>query len=191
MTQDFAKIRPEPILEARVVQAPPAWSLMLTGIVVGMAVGVFACVMFYLSGQVPPLNQPTLSAPSALLQNDIPEVADPEDPEITLEFYRELQNYEVEVDSVPVELTRLQSGDTSLESPFLLQSGAFESPESAERARQSQASMGLNVFVQQQNLSSRTMYLIQSGPYTDSVVLQQAEQTLSGNGIRHFRLKPQ
>lgn len=193
MTQDFAKIRPEPILEARVVQAPPAWSLMLTGIVVGIAVGVFACVMFYLSGKVPPLNQPAVASPSASPASEERIAAEtaPADPEITLEFYRELQDYEVEVDAVPVELTRLQAGDTSLESPFILQSGAFESPESAERARQSQAAMGLSVFVQQQNLASRTMYLIQSGPYTDSVILQQAEQTLSSNGIRHFRLKPQ
>ncbi|MFK7863702.1 MAG: SPOR domain-containing protein [Pseudohongiellaceae bacterium] len=191
MTQDFAKIRPEPILEARVVQAPPGWSLMLTGIVVGIAVGVFACVMFYLSGKVPPLNQAPAALPTASSQNELPAAADPEDPEITLEFYRELQDYEVEVDAVPVELTRLQAGDTSLESPFLLQSGAFESAESAERARQRQTDMGLSVFVQQQNLSSRTMFLIQSGPYTDSVVLQQAEQTLSSNGVRHFRLKPQ
>ena len=38
MTQDFAKIRPEPLLEPKTVAAPPAWSLLLTGMVVGMAV---------------------------------------------------------------------------------------------------------------------------------------------------------
>ena len=56
MTQDFAKIRPEPLLERKPVKAPPAWSLMFTGIVVGITIGVLACALFYLSGNIPPLN---------------------------------------------------------------------------------------------------------------------------------------
>ena len=42
MTQDFAKIRPEPLLEQKPVAAPPAWSLMFTGVLVGITIGVFA-----------------------------------------------------------------------------------------------------------------------------------------------------
>lgn len=195
MTQDFAKIRPEPLLETRVVQAPPAWSLMLTGIVVGIAVGVFACVMFYLSGNVPPLNQGPAISPSAPATT--PESAnqtietESAEPEITLEFYRELQDYEVDVDVVPVELTRLQAGDTSLEAAILLQTGAFESRESADRARQNQESLGLIVFVTQQQSTSRSRFLVQSGPYTDLLLLQEAEQILGNAGIQHFRLRPQ
>lgn len=195
MTQDFAKIRPEPLLETRVVQAPPAWSLMLTGIVVGIAVGVFACVMFYLSGNVPPLNQGPAISPSA--QVTTPESAnqtietESAEPEITLEFYRELQDYEVDVDVVPVELTRLQAGDTSLEAAILLQTGAFESRESADRARQNQENLGLIVFIKQQQSTSRSRFLVQSGPYTDLLLLQEAEQILGNAGIQHFRLRPQ
>jgi cell division protein FtsN len=195
MTQDFAKIRPEPLLETRVVQAPPAWSLMLTGIVVGIAVGIFACVMFYLSGNVPPLNQGPTINPSILATAPDPTnkttQTEAADPEITLEFYRELQDYEVDVDVVPVELTRLQSGDTSLEAAILLQTGAFESRESAERARQNQESLGLLVFIKQQQSTSRSKFLVQSGPYTDLLLLQQAEQVLGSAGIQHFRLRPQ
>jgi cell division protein FtsN len=195
MTQDFAKIRPEPLLETQVVQAPPAWSLMLTGIVVGIAVGIFACIMFYLSGNVPPLNQGATNGRSRLAAT--PETANQAieaesgEPEITLEFYRELQDYEVEVDAVPVELTRLQAGDTSLERAILLQTGAFESRESAERARQNQENLGLQVFITQQQSTSRSKYLVQSGPYTDLLQLQAAEQVLGGAGIQHFRLRPQ
>jgi hypothetical protein len=183
MTQDFAKIRPEPLLETRVVQAPPAWSLMLTGIMVGIAAGVFACIMFYLSGNVPPLNQGPAISPSGLVT--APESA------ITLEFYRELQDYEVEVDAVPVELTRLQAGDTSLEAAILLQTGAFESRESANRARQNQENLGLQVFIKQQQSTGRSKFLVQSGPYTDLLLLQEAEQLLGSAGIQHFRLRPQ
>ena len=58
MTQDFAKIRPEPLLEKKPASNPPAWSLMFTGVVLGITIGVFACVLLYLSGRVPPLSQP-------------------------------------------------------------------------------------------------------------------------------------
>ena len=195
MTQDFAKIRPEPLLETRVVQAPPAWSLMLTGIMVGIAAGVFACIMFYLSGNVPPLNQGPAISPSGLVTasesaNQTVETESGE-PEITLEFYRELQDYEVEVDAVPVELTRLQAGDTSLEAAILLQTGAFESRESANRARQNQENLGLQVFIKQQQSTGRSKFLVQSGPYTDLLLLQEAEQLLGSAGIQHFRLRPQ
>jgi len=198
MTQDFAKIRPEPLLETRVVQAPPAWSLMLTGIVVGIAVGIFACVMFYLSGNVPPLNQgPTIGPPGLATTpetaNQAIQAVEAEsgEPAITLEFYRELQDYEVEVDAVPIELTRLQAGDTSLKTAILLQTGAFESRESAERARQNQENLGLQVFIRQQQSTSRSKFLVQSGPYSDLLLLQAAEQALGSAGIQHFRLRPQ
>ena len=65
MTQDFAKIRPEPILERTTVQSPPAWSFMLTGIIVGITIGVFGCVLLYLSGNVPPLNPTGAALPIA------------------------------------------------------------------------------------------------------------------------------
>lgn len=196
MTQDFAKIRPEPILEQRVVQAPPAWSLMLTGVVVGAAIGVFACVMFYLSGKVPPLSQDIIPSQSAFAA-EAPDSSlganeqSPSEPEINFEFYRELQDYEVEVDSVPVELTREQAGITELETPFLLQSGAFESRESAENAQQRQELLGLQINVKQQELVGRTLFLLQSGPYTTTTLLQEAESLLRSNDIPHIRLKLQ
>ena len=56
MTHDFAKIKPEPLLERKTVATPPAWSLMFTGLIVGLTLGVFGCFLFYLSGNVPPLN---------------------------------------------------------------------------------------------------------------------------------------
>ena len=69
MTQDFAKIRPEPILERKPVETPPAWSLMFTGMIVGLTIGVFACFLFYLSGNVPPL------IPNSSLQNSMADMS--------------------------------------------------------------------------------------------------------------------
>ena len=108
MTQDFAKIRPEPLLEKTPIESPPAWPLMITGIFVGLSVGVSACVLFYLSGNVPPFNTNNTIESSATFAEEeqftpIEEISGKE--ELELEFYRELRNWEVPVDAKPVELT--------------------------------------------------------------------------------------
>ncbi len=56
MVEDFAKIRPEPPLERRPAETPPAWLLLFTGLISGLVIGVFACFMLYLSGNYPPLQ---------------------------------------------------------------------------------------------------------------------------------------
>jgi cell division protein FtsN len=194
MSHDFAKIRPEPLLEPRVVQAPPAWSLMLTGMVVGMAFGVFGCVLFYLSGRVPPLDgaQAATVSPAPAVQatqNTAP--APLAEPELSFDFYKALEDYEVTVDSVPVQLTEQQMPDALMGEPFLLQSGAFEQRESAEREMARQQLIGLQVSIKQQELVGRTLFLLQSGPYPTSGLLSEAERLLRQSGIPHIRLKQQ
>ena len=68
MVQDFAKIRPEPVLEKRTMDAPPAWTLLFTGLITGIAVGVFGCFLLYLSGKVPPLQSQQLPQPQLAVQ---------------------------------------------------------------------------------------------------------------------------
>ena len=220
MTQDFAKIKPEPLLERKTVATPPAWSLLFTGVIVGLALGVFGCFLFYLSGNVPPLNinQPaTNNAPSAnQLPTAVP-VEEPAEEELQLEFYTELPAYEVPVDANPVELTAQQAGiaedtaavavaDTPADSPadtpadtlaesekifdrgFILQSGAFQQFESARTESERQKMIGLDVNVKQQELLGRILYLVQSGPYTSSRLLIEAEQLLKANNIPSLRM---
>ena len=185
MTQDFAKIKPEPLLERKTVATPPAWSLMFTGVIVGMALGVFGCFLFYLSGNVPPLNinQPTSNnaAPATA-----PTLATPEEPaeeELRLEFYTELPAYEVAVDANPVELTAQQAGiaegtlelgmavagapketEEIFDPGFILQSGAFQQFDSARTENERQRLIGLDVNVKQQELLGRTLYLVHLDP---------------------------
>jgi len=68
MTQDFAKIRPEPLLERKAVQAPPSWSLLVSGVAIGIVVGILGCVLFYLSGAVPPMPTANPLAASPAIQ---------------------------------------------------------------------------------------------------------------------------
>ena len=206
MTQDFAKIRPEPLLERKTVATPPPWSLMFTGVFVGMALGVFGCFLFYLSGNVPPLaiNQPVNNnTPSANQPPTVVTAEEPAEEELQLDFYTELPAYEVSVDANPVELTAQQAGvveevavvgDTLAETEetfdpgFILQSGAFQQFDSARNENDKQRLIGLDVNVKQQELLGRTLYLVQSGPYTSSNLLKEAEQLLRANNIPSLRM---
>jgi cell division protein FtsN len=211
MTQDFAKIKPEPLLERKPVATPPAWSLMFTGVIVGLALGVFGCFLFYLSGNVPPLNINQPAANNTPPANQPPTLTAPEEPaeeELQLEFYTELPAYEVSVNANPVELTAQQAGiaevvseltglevaDTPAETEetfdpgFILQSGAFQQFDSARTENDRQRLIGLDVNIKQQELLGRTLYLVQSGPYTSSSLLKEAEQLLRANNIPSLRM---
>lgn len=208
MTQDFAKIKPEPLLERKTVATPPAWSLMFTGIVVGVALGVFGCFLFYLSGNVPPLNlNAGVNSPAPNTTQAATVVAEDEPVEapLELEFYTELPAYEVSVNADPVELTAEQAGltepvalieegaamteeDETFEPGYILQTGAFQQFESARSESERQRLLGLDVKVKQQELLGRTLYLVQSGPYTSSNILNQAEQLLRANNIPSLRM---
>ncbi len=195
MTQDFAKIRPEPLLERKAVQAPPSWSMLFSGIAVGIALGVFGCVLLYLSGSVPPLaSTPTLADTSAVSRSPIEQapVVEPQ-PELQMDFYTELANYRVEVPADRVELTEQQR--LALEPPeqqfatgYLLQSGAFQQRELADSEVERQRAMGLEVFITQESLPGRTLFLVQSGPYLNSRELADAERTLRSNNLSSLRL---
>jgi len=191
MRQDFAKIKPESVLENKTVDTPPAWSLMVTGMVLGLAIGVFACVLLYLSGNIPPITQATIvQAPSASVES---RAADPEpEPEaaLELEFYTELQNYEVTVDAIPVDLSS-QDPARVLSVSYMLQAGAFERRELAETEMRRQQALGLQVQVKAQNLVGRTLFLVQSGPYTTNGELDNAENILRRNNIPSLRMAVQ
>ncbi len=193
MTQDFAKIRPEPLLEKKPASNPPAWSLMITGVVLGITIGVFACVLLYLSGRVPPLSQPAVATAelanraSADSEPGTPAESEPAETPLEYEFYRELQEYEVLVDATPVDLSA-QDPNRRLERDYLLQTGAFERRELAETEQQRQAALGLNVFVKDPGIVGRSLFLVQSGPYRTQGELDNAETVLRRNSIPFLRL---
>lgn len=206
MTQDFAKIRPEPLLERKQVAPPPAWSLMITGGLVGLVIGVFASFMFYLSGNVPPLTNtpPPVVASTTTVSEPPPEEIVEE--RVNFEFYTALPDYEVQVNATPVPVGRSDqpraganppSGETAV-SPagsaainVVLQSGAFQQQELATAEMYRQQSLGLNVRVRQESsLPGRTLYLVQSGPYTTQQALSDAEQILRRSNIQSLRTSP-
>jgi hypothetical protein len=192
MTQDFAKIRPEPILERKPVEAPPAWSLMVTGIVVGITLGVSGSVLFYLSGNVPPLNPNTLQQRNLTAAEFEPQaenlVAAAGEDELQLEFYTELKEYEVTVDATPVAIAS-ENPDQALEFDVLLQTGAFEQEALANLEMQRQQALGLDVSVKRQELPGK-LYYLQSGPYSTQGQMSDVMQILRSNRIQSLPLKP-
>lgn len=201
MTHDFAKIRPEPLLEKKQVDSPPAWSLMVTGMVLGLTIGVFACVLLYLSGNVPPLqttasppvlatNERATAEPGQIESSEESSVESAEEVPLQLEFYTELQEYEVSVDAVPVDLSS-QDPERVLDTTYMLQAGAFERPQQAQTEMQRQQGLGLDAMVKQQSLVGNTLFLVQSGPYTTVGELDRAEQILRRNNISFFRIAAQ
>ena len=207
MTQDFAKIRPEPLLEKTPIESPPAWPLMITGIFVGLSVGVSACVLFYLSGNLPPINtnntiessvtNNTVESDATLTEEElftpIEEISGKE--ELELEFYRELRNWEVPVDAKPVELTPEQTQNqlsknylpSQSNATYILQTGAFQQRELAYQEMERQLALGINATIRPEDFPGRTLYLVQSGPYSTSRELNEVEELLQKHKIRSIR----
>ena len=204
MTQDFAKIRPEPLLERKTVQAPPTWSLLVSGVAIGIVVGILGCVLFYLSGAVPPMPTTNSLAATSAAQAEqsaaigraaIAAEAEPAEtkPELTMDFYTALPDYQVIVPDTQVELTEQQHTraappEQQFATGYLLQSGAFQQRALADAELAHQQALGIDVFVTQETLPGRTLYLVQSGPYMTSTSLAAAEAALRSNNISSLRL---
>ena len=195
MTHDFAKIKPEPILERTTIEPPPTWSLLLTGCLVGMTLGVLGCVLFYLSGHVPPLNiaenVESGGSNKSLIQDTVNTSTDDI---LDFEFYTELPKYEVQTTAVPVVLDdpkRAESQDKFLDNNVMLQTGAFQQISSAEQEMKRQTELGLKAAVKPAKLPGRTLYLVQNGPYSSEAELEKARQLLKANNITPLVVKLQ
>jgi cell division protein FtsN len=117
-----------------------------------------------------------------------------EDRALELEFYTELPKYEVRTDSIPVEIVNETIEDPenmTRTNKFMLQTGAFQAQESADRERQRQADLGLNVIVKLTELSGRNLYLVQAGPYASQADLEEAREVLSAHDISTLTIQLQ
>ena len=197
MNQDFAKIRPEPLLDRKIVQAPPKWHLMLTGMSVGVTLGIFGCALFYLSGIVPPLASKTSStsaSSSDILSAEQTSSEKSVEPKLELEFFTALADWEVPVNTIPVQIAEESVEnfkENELSNAYLLQTGAFIRRELADSEANRLLALGIAAKVRRQDLPGRILFLVQSGPYQDSFALNQAETLLRENRVSSLRLSVQ
>lgn len=218
MVQDFAKdkVRASP-RQQQTAPAPPAWGMLVAGLLTGTLLGVFVSFLAYISGTVPPL--PGDDAVATAEQTAIDEAAqtrlteelDRAATRLQLEFYQELPNYEVVVDATPLVPPETDTGPTDMPasepaaqrstdstattddtrpSGYMVQAGAFQQENSALARRDELLSLGLQARVKQEALLGRTLYLVQAGPYPDRESLGRAERVLRNNSIESMRIAP-
>ncbi|MDT8427829.1 MAG: SPOR domain-containing protein [Pseudomonadales bacterium] len=210
MVQDFAKIRASSAQEKVPAPAPYSWAPLLTGLVAGLALGVFLSFMAYVSGIVPavetaagstaPNQQGDQAAEEAqLMKEDLERAA----ARLQLEFYQTLPNYEVIVDttansavarpssSAPAaNTTALTSGQNIAPSAagYLIQAGAYQQETSANQQSLRLQALGLDARVKKEALLGKTLFLVQAGPYQTREELSQIERLLRSNNIDSMRI---
>ena len=181
---------------------------MFTGLVTGIAVGVFGCFLLYLSGNVPPLHaqapvttlEPeTVAVQAAQLETaaTAPEQSIEEAAERPLDydFYRDLRDYEVEVDATPVPLEPAEEPTVTVENIAevrepadtsngrLIQIGAFQVPSSAQTQLGIVRSLGVDAFITQYARASGTLHAVQAGPFSSTSELNEIRSLLQRNDI--------
>lgn len=219
MVQDFAKdkVRASP-RERHPAPAPPAWGMLVAGLMTGTLLGVFVSFLAYISGAVPGLpGDDTVAtaeqtAVDEAAQTRLTEELERAAARLQLEFYQELPNYEVVVDATPLVPPETDAGPADTPAPesttqpsagptatgenarrsggYMVQAGAFQQENSALARRDELLDLGLQARVKQEALLGRTLYLVQAGPYPDRESLGRAERLLRSNNIESMRIAP-
>lgn len=108
MAHDFAKTRNRKNAEHTPPPPPqPSKGMLMTGLVTGLILGLFASFLVYLSGVLPPIGNMTAQAAAdnateiAAAQVRRNEELEQAAARLQLEFYKELPNYELIVDNMP------------------------------------------------------------------------------------------
>jgi len=227
MVQDFAKTpksSPEVGNALAAPTQPSALSLLSTGLITGLALGLFISFLVYISGALPTppgLQESAMaSARDSVAQENedtvLTEELERAATRLQLEFYRELPNYEIVVDATPLDLPPAQrrqpapetgsttsattetTGSTTaiaITAPtpaitgaaYMIQAGAFQQQTSAELQGERLQALGLDAQVKQEALLGRTLYLVQSGPYSRDQI-SQVERILRSNNIDSMRI---
>lgn len=190
MAQDFAKSRKSTNKPAKKKPARSAtrntpsesrhWSWFLSG----LFSGVLLCVIGYFSlGQLRN-NNIIANNPLAGLGNEGGEQSGTE-----LEFYDYLPQAEVEVDVVPVAITENTPEEEANPITYLLQAASFQNPSEAEALRARLILMNLDARIVPSNVSGRTWYRVQAGPFVGKRAMEAAETTLIQNNIDPIRMR--
>jgi len=214
MAHDFAKVRNRKSAEHTPPPPQPSKGMLMTGMVTGLVLGVFASFLIYLSGVLPPVGNMTAEAAEdnaveiAAAQVRRTEELEQAAARLQLEFYKELPNYEVIVDNMPsprqtasistaaplvaTTATTTQPSSQEIarvgEPSFMIQAGAFQQETSAQAQSERLIALGLTARVRKEALLGKTLFLVQAGPYTSRDQINQAERVLRSNGIDSIRI---
>jgi hypothetical protein len=189
MAQDFAKSRNSAGKAGKKKPARAAtrstsaesghWSWFFSGLFSGFllcVVGYFALTQF--GGSTPLVEELSGNTPDSERSSGT-----------DLQFYEYLPQAEVEVNIVPVEIASAGVPDEADTTTYLLQAASFLDPNDAEALRARLILMNLEARIQDTNISGRTWYRVQAGPFTGRARMEAAENTLRQNNIDPIRMR--
>lgn len=189
MSQDFAKKRnagaksskkkPAKAVTRATSQPGSHWSWFFSGLFSGLLI----CVVGYYA--LIQLRSGSINFDEA--NSDQPGAA-AEDSGTDLQFYEFLPQAEVEVSVVQVEIAESASEEAN-PTTYFLQAGSFLDPNDAEELRARLILMNMNTIIYPTELSGRTWYRVQSGPFMGRSNVEAAENVLRQNNIDPMRLR--
>ena len=153
-------------------QRDTGWSWFFSGLFSGLFIAFIA----YLA-----LNRPAL--PPTVVDTDEAVAAEQsEEGREGFDFYQYLPTAEVQVDVVPVDITRNQE-PVDDNQQYMLQAGSFQDQQDAEGRRASIILLNLNARVTPGTVAGSRWHRVQVGPFAGRQAAEEARQTLSSNNI--------
>ena len=189
MSQDFAKTRKTPAKSSKKKSARAVsrsnttenkpWNWFFSG----LSTGILLCVIgYFLPAQLRPDQ-----GVNTIVTNPVDDEA--EEPGTELDFYDYLPQAEVVVNVIPVEIAESALQEEANPLTYFLQAGSFLDPNDADELRAKLILLNLDTRVQAANLSGRTYYRVQAGPFVGRNSVDTAQNTLIENNIDPIRLR--
>ena len=190
MSQDFAKTRKTANKSSKKKPARSAtrsttteskpWNWFFSGLFTGI---LFSVIAYFLPAQL----RPDQGASNTIAVN--PGEQTTEESGTDLDFYEYLPQAEVVVNVVPVEIAESALQEEINPMTYFLQAGSFLDPNDAEELRARLILLNLETRIQDTNLSGRTWYRVQAGPFVGRNSVDAAQTTLIENNIDPIRLR--
>jgi len=195
--------------------APPrkAGSPLLTGILVGMVIGVgmAAGLAWFIMKSPSPFVQKEPTAPKPLVEPAKPatpaattvppgtpatSTSTTEEIKPRFEFYKVLTDKPDTAHSTPDKpVDKRQPADSkpaAAREPLFLQAGAFSNPDDAEKRKAWLAMQGIEANIQSAEIPNKGVwYRVRLGPYPNSDEMNQARNFLKQNGVDATPIKAQ
>ncbi|MCG8313371.1 MAG: SPOR domain-containing protein [Pseudomonadales bacterium] len=162
----------------------PAWAWLLTGVVTGL----FLAFLYYLAGVKVPSDGNT-----AVTNDTINSDKGGSDKAPKFDFYTVLKDVEAMSESKPPKPNSAENGAspslTEVAVKQVIQTGSFQNIQDADRRRAQLLLLGLEVKTEKVEVRpGQIFHRVQVGPFSNSMALKKAKQTLDENDIEHIVL---
>ncbi len=183
----------------------PAWLWVLVGLLLGIGLMVLVLVkdwMPLLRKKDLPQPNPQATAPH---ESEVP-VAEAKPPKKNYDFYQVLPEAEVVIPDAELSAkakaeqqaranpaaqppTATSATATPATGRYILQTGSYPEPKTADEAKAKLAMVGFVAQVQPVTINGKTWHRVRLGPYASASELEAAKRSLADSGINAIALK--